>query len=97
MRGLNKKDREHFLRFAPAFVIDLLSHSDSLTRAKDKMEIWIANGARLGWLVDPYQRSVMVYEAGNAPRLETSDTVAGSGPVEGFVLDLAAIWVEYED
>jgi Uma2 family endonuclease len=100
-RGLTKKDREHFLRLTPAFVIELLSRSDSLPAVKEKMETWIANGAQLGWLVDPCRRSVLIYEAGQEagkkPRVETGDEVTGSGPVEGFVLDLAAMWTLYED
>jgi hypothetical protein len=57
----------------------------------------MANGAELGWLIDPYHHSVLVYEPGQAPRQETLDKLAGSGPVMGFVLDLAAVWNLYED
>jgi Uma2 family endonuclease len=97
MRGLTKEDRKHFLRFTPAFVIELLSVSDSLPQAKKKVEAWMANGAKLGWLVDPYNRNVMVYEPGQAARVETADKVAGSGPIMGFELDLASVWSLYED
>jgi Uma2 family endonuclease len=97
MRGLTKEDRKHFLRLTPAFVIELLSASDSLTETKRKMETWIANGAKLGWLIDPYNRNVLIYEPGQAVRLETADKVAGNGPVAGFVLDLTAVWSLYED
>jgi len=61
------------------------------------METWIANGAKLGWLVDPRRRQVYVYEPDKAPRVETGDEVAGTGPVEGFVLDSTAVWDLYED
>ena len=97
MRGLTKEDRKHFLRFTPAFVIELLSASDSLSDARKKMEVWSANGAKLGWLVDPYSRNVLVYEPSQAARVETAEKVAGIGPVAGFVLDLAAVWSLYED
>jgi Uma2 family endonuclease len=97
MRGLTKEDRKHFLRLTPAFVIELLSASDSLAETKRKMETWIANGAKLGWLIDPYNRNVLIYEPGQAVRLETADKVAGNGPVAGFVLDLTAVWSLYED
>jgi Uma2 family endonuclease len=97
MRGLTKEDRKHFLRLTPAFVIELLSSSDSLASAKKKMELWMANGAELAWLIDPYRRNALVYERGLAPREETSEEIAGSGPVEGFVLDLASVWSLFED
>src|SRR5271165_3126079 len=97
MRGLTKEDRKHFLRLTPAFVVELLSASDSLPEDKRKMVAWIDNGAKLGWLVDPYKRNVFVYEPGQPVRVEAGDKVAGAGPVAGFVLDLAAVWSLYED
>ena len=42
----------------PDFVIELLSSSDRLSRAQAKMNDWIANGAALAWLIDPYQGQV---------------------------------------
>lgn len=97
MHGLTSADRQHFARFTPAFVIELLSSSDSLPVARRKMEAWIANGAQLAWLVDPYRHNVLIFEQGGPVRTETGDQVAGSGPVEGFVLDLASVWTFFED
>jgi Uma2 family endonuclease len=96
LEGLTRKDLARFLRLAPAFAIELLSESDSLPAARKKMEAWMSNGVELGWLVDPYARVVHVYEAGAAPLMETGSCIAGSGPVEGFVLDLAEVWRCYE-
>jgi Uma2 family endonuclease len=61
------------------------------------MDTWIANGAKLGWLIDPYNRNVLVYERGETVRVEAADKVTGTGAMEGFVLDLAAVWSLYED
>ena len=96
LKGLTREDRAHFLRLAPAFVIELLSLSDSLAGTARKMEAWIANGVQLGWLVDPYTKEVLIYEPGATPRTETGSRVAGSGPVDGFVIDLEEIWRCYE-
>jgi Uma2 family endonuclease len=63
---------------------------------KEKMETWIANGAKLGWLVDPRHRHVLIYEPGKKPHVETGNKVTGSGPVEAFALDLTAVWILYE-
>jgi Uma2 family endonuclease len=97
LRGLTKKDRAHFLHRTPAFVIELLSPSDSLSATKKKMEAWISNGAQLGWLIDPRNRQVHIYEPGKPPRVESGAKASGSGPVDGFVLDLTAVWACYED
>ena len=97
LHGLTKKDRAHFLHGTPAFVLELLSPSDSLPATKEQMEAWIDNGAKLGWLVDPRKRQILIYEAGKPPRTESGTKVAGSGPVEGFVLELGSVWECFED
>lgn len=97
LKGLSRDELARVLRLAPAFVIELLSISDSLVQTTRKMEAWKANGVELGWLVDPYTRQVHIYESGTAaPRIENGTQVAGSGPVAGFVLDLEEIWRCYE-
>jgi len=96
LKGLTREDRAHFLRMAPAFVIELRSQSDRLAAVQQKMESWIANGVKLGWLVDPYAKEVHIYTQGVAPRIEAGGQVAGSGPVEGFVLELEEVWRCYE-
>jgi Uma2 family endonuclease len=96
VRGLSREERKHFGYFRPAFVIELLSAPDRLPEAKAKMEKWLANGAQLGWLIDPYQRNVWAYEPGQKPLLETGNQVVGSGPVAGFVLELSDVWSEFE-
>jgi Uma2 family endonuclease len=93
---LTRVEREHFLRLAPDFVIELRAQSEGLTDLARKMESWIANGVQLGWLVDPYGRQVHIYAPSGAPRIEAGSAVAGSGPVEGFVLDLEEVWSCYE-
>ena len=97
MRGLTAEEKEHFFHLTPVFVIEVLSPSDSLRATKEKMEEWMANGAQLGWLIDPRKRQVHIYEPGKTPRVESGEKVAGSGPVEGFVLDFAPVWECYED
>ncbi|MGD0628989.1 MAG: Uma2 family endonuclease [Terracidiphilus sp.] len=96
LEGLERNDLAHFLRVAPAFVLELLSVSDSLAKTKRKMEAWTSNGVEFGWLVDPYARQVHIYESGAAPRIETGTYVIGSGPIAGFVLDLEEVWRCYE-
>jgi len=46
--------------------------------------------------VNPYARTVSVYETGGEKRVETGNAVMGTGPVEGFVLELADVWRSYE-
>jgi hypothetical protein len=57
------------------------------------MREWIDNGASLAWLVDPERRVVEIYRPGVEPEtLVGAESVAGEGPVDGFVLDLRPVW-----
>jgi len=80
----------------PDFVIELLSDSDRLSKAQAKMQDWIANGVKLAWLIDPYKRQVTEYRPGSPLRNHSGSSVEGSGPVEGFTLDLSKVWRFYE-
>jgi Uma2 family endonuclease len=56
------------------------------------MEEYIANGVQLAWLIDPIERTVAIYRPGQAPEiLDRPASVAGEGPVDGFVLNLDRI------
>jgi len=94
--ALTRDRREHFLRFAPEFVVELRSESDRLRKVAEKMETWIANGVELGWLIDPDAKQVHIYAQECETRVESGRSVAGSGPVDGFVLDLEEVWRCYE-
>jgi Uma2 family endonuclease len=96
VRTLRVRDLDHFLPFAPAFVVELLSKTDSVKETERKMLRWIDNGVEVAWLVNPYVRTVTVYEAGGQTRIETGDKVIGSGPVDGFVLELEDVWQSYK-
>lgn len=86
--------RERFEKgMCPEFVIELLSPGDRRNRTHAKMLEWIENGAFLGWMIDPRDRTVTVYR----PRQEFEVLsgvleVRGEGPVAGFVLHLGAVW-----
>ncbi len=76
------------LPFCPAFVVEILSRNDSVAAAQRKMVDYIANGALLGWLIDPYRRRVHIYRPGVAPEtLDDPDTVSGEPELPGFVFE----------
>jgi len=90
---LSKRELRQFLRLVPEFVIEVMSPSDRLTAAQKKMRLWAANGVELGWLIDADNRCVYVYRGTTEPRLvSNAESIAGEGPVEGFVLPLGDIW-----
>jgi Uma2 family endonuclease len=93
VRNLSEQSRESYWHLCPVFVIELRSNSDRLPVLRAKMEEYLANGARLGWMIDPETRTVEVYRPDCAPEILTAiDSISGEGPVEGFVLDLRTVW-----
>jgi len=57
------------------------------------MEKWIANGVKVGWLIDPQRKVVEIYRPGEEPEIHEQPTsVQGDGPVAGFELVMARIW-----
>jgi Uma2 family endonuclease len=90
---LTEEAQEGFWHLCPDFVIELKSKSDRINTLRDKMREYIANGAQLGWLINPENRAVEVYRSTREPEIITGITaVEGEGPVVGFVLDLSRIW-----
>jgi Uma2 family endonuclease len=91
--SLTSEQQDRFPPLCPDFVIELMSPSDRLSTAQMKMQEWVANGAQLGWLIDPSTRTVYVYRPGQTILvLQNADSVPGDHPVDGFVLDLSRIW-----
>ena len=73
----------------PVFVGEIMSGADRLPPLQRKMERYIANGARLGWLIDPYRRRVYVYRPGvDVEALEDPETVSGDPVLPGFVFEV---------
>jgi Uma2 family endonuclease len=82
----------------PDFVIELKSPSDRRRKLDQKMREYLANGAQLGWLIDPDQRSVTIYRQNGEVETRTGiDSIEGEGPVAGFVLDLTSVWDPFAD
>jgi Uma2 family endonuclease len=94
INALSPERRKGFLPLCPEFVIEVRSDGDRLPPLQEKMREWLANGAELGWLIDPLRKTVEVYRPGSkhADVLEGVTAVYGEGPVGGFVLELARIW-----
>ena len=85
--------RDRFAPICPDFVVELRSPSDRLSTLHDKLAEYVANGARLGWLLDPPTRQVYVYRPGvPVACLENPDQVSGDPVLPGFRLDVREVW-----
>ena len=94
--GLTPSQRKKFAPLCPDFVIELRSPSDRVKDLQNKMEEYMDNGARLGWLIDPDSRQVYIYgPSGEIEQLDNPTEVKGDESVlPGFVLVMKEIWEE---
>jgi Uma2 family endonuclease len=90
---LSTEAKSKFAPLCPDFVIESRSSSDSMKKLRKKMQEYIDNDARLGWLIDPQSRTVEIYEPGEeAEILYDPAYVAGDPVLPGFVLNLKKVW-----
>jgi Uma2 family endonuclease len=90
--ALDESARERFVPLAPDFVLELRSGSDRLDVLQAKLADYLQAGVRLGWLIDPIEGKVHVYEAGAVQMHDRPERLSGEPVMPGFELDLSSIW-----
>lgn len=91
--ALTIAERELFPPLCPDFAVELRSRSDALAMLQAKMEECRANGASLGWLIDPLEKQVYIYRPDiEMVCLNNPDTISGEPLLPGFVLELKRLW-----
>ncbi len=88
--ALDKNDVKKFAHICPDFVIELMSEIDSLKDLKLKMQEWIDNGCKLGWLIDRKEEKVYLYKPTQEPTIVEGfdSTLSGEDVLKGFTLEL---------
>jgi len=91
--ALSPEQRAKFPPLCPDFVVEVRSRTDSFRGLQEKMEEYLENGARLGWLIDPLEKKVYVYEPGRqAVCLDDPESLPGDPVLPGFKLDVRRLW-----
>ncbi len=91
--ALTQEQQEKFVPLCPDFVVELRSPSDALAKIRAKMQEYLENGAKLGWLIDPSRKIVEIYRRDREVEiLHSPNTVSGEDILPGFVLDLSEIF-----
>ncbi|MFN9599620.1 MAG: Uma2 family endonuclease [Dolichospermum sp.] len=91
--ALTPEQRKRFLPLCPDFVIELVSESDDLADTQAKMREYIANGLRLGWLINPKNKQIEIYRPNQEIEvLESPTSLSGEDVLPGFILDLQPIF-----
>ena len=90
---LTKREKEGFGPLCPDFVGHVFSPTESLAQLCDKMLEYTENGVSLGWLIDPFNRRVYVYQPKHeVVILDNPVSVSGGPLLPGFKLIMADLW-----
>jgi Uma2 family endonuclease len=92
--NLTLEQQEKFLPLAPDFVVELASPSDKLRNTQAKMREYKENGVKLGWLINPKNKTVEIYRF-NSEEVEVLDSpinLSGEEVLPDFILDLSEIF-----
>ncbi len=91
--ALTEDERLEFPPLCPDFVVEIRSSSDRLVMLQAKMQEYIDNGAQLGWLLDPLEKTVYVYRPSVSAEILTQPvTLSGESILPGFVLSFTEVW-----
>ncbi|MEZ4524557.1 MAG: Uma2 family endonuclease [Desulfobacterales bacterium] len=90
---LTPEQKRRFIPLCPDFVTELCSPSDTVSVLGEKMREYMENGALLGWLIVPNEKTVFVSRPGQETVcLKNPSAVSGDPVLPGFVLNLQEIW-----
>lgn len=87
--ALTSEQRKKFPPLVPDFAIELRSETDRLKILQEKMEEYINNGLRLGWLINPHDANVEIYRSQQAVEIISMPAIIdGEDVLPGFELQV---------
>ncbi len=90
---LATQSEEGFFTVAPDLAVEIVSPGETADEVQEKVELYLAHGARLVWVLYPHRKMVVVQRAdGTAQRLRAGDTLDGEDVLPGFRLALAELF-----
>jgi Uma2 family endonuclease len=90
--ALTVSQKEKFPPITPDFVLELMSPTDTRKETQAKMQEYIENGARLGWLLDRRANIVEIYRQNQVVEvLNNPDGLSGEDVLPEFSLDLRSL------
>ena len=88
-----EQKRRKFANICPEFVLELRSETDRLPTLNEKMDEYLANGAKLGLLIDPFEGKAYVFRPKRAPEiLNRPGSLSVEPEMPGLIFDLSDVW-----
>ncbi|VEP18392.1 conserved hypothetical protein [Hyella patelloides LEGE 07179] len=90
--NLTTEEQEKFAPICPDFVVELRSKTDALKPLQEKMQEYLDNGAKLGWLIDRQNQQVEIYRTNQPVEIiKSPSSLSGENILPNFILDLTEI------
>jgi Uma2 family endonuclease len=85
--------RQHIMEVIPDLVVEILSKSDTIVEISDKIDDWLNADVQMLWVVDPFRRTVTIYQPRHDPALLGEHGLLEGDPViPGFRCPVAEIF-----
>ena len=82
-----------YAEIAPDLVVEILSPTDRWADMRQKIDDYFSIGVDTLWIVDPDEETVYLYHsASHRTVLGVGDTLAGTGPLTGFILPVSELF-----
>lgn len=79
---------------APDLAVEVISPNDAYSEIAEKVDTWLAHGARIVIVVDPRRRTIAVHRSPTAVRhLTIDDTLDGEDVVPGWKVSVRDVFV----
>jgi Uma2 family endonuclease len=77
----------------PVLVVEILSPNDTQEQIDEKVDTYLEAGVALVWVIDPHDRTVLVYRRGARPELVNEDQeLTGEPQLKGFRVAVARLF-----
>jgi Uma2 family endonuclease len=85
--------RQHIMEVIPDLIVEILSKLDTVEEISGKIDDWLGAGAQMLWVIDPFRRTVTIYQPGRDPTLLGEHAILEGDPlVPGFRCTVAEIF-----
>jgi len=82
------------LALIPDLAVEVVSENDSYSKVIDKVELYLADGVRLVWVIDPRRKSIAIHKphTKQITQLEAADTLSGEDVIPGFEILVSTLF-----
>ena len=89
-----ESDETTLIEGVPILVVEILSPSDTQEHINEKIDDYLRAGVRLVWVIDPHDRSVLIYRPGKEPEMvNVRQELSGEPELPGFRVPAAQLFV----